>query len=59
MRARELRVMTDEELDEKMVATRKELFISEHCPFLASLRREPRFGEILAETKRRSDAFIV
>lgn len=26
MRARELRVMTDEELDEKMVATRKELF---------------------------------
>ena len=26
MRARELRVMTDEELEEKMVATRKELF---------------------------------
>ena len=26
MKARELRVMTDEELEEKMVATRKELF---------------------------------
>ena len=26
MRARELRVMTDDELEEKMVATRKELF---------------------------------